>query len=121
MFISRKIKSIEIHDKNKKSAYLKGCKILAKYIASNKYKNLSMSVKQNGIEENTFVFTIYSNIDMKKEQIEFCKNCKYFHCSFYINENYNCDRCNLKTFLKRLEEKTKISKGFYIKVINKKE
>lgn len=120
MFISYKVKRFELASKSKKEAYLKGCKMLAKYVASNKYTNLSMKVEQKK-DTDIFVFTLYTNIDLKDEQKKFCKICKSFHSSFFINEDYNCSRCNLKSFLRRLNEKAKISKSYYRSEINRRE
>lgn len=112
-----KIASFEIEAEDSKAAYLKGCKKIAKFVASKKYKNLAMKVVNLG--ERKFCFILYTMLDITEEQSHFCKMCKEMHCSFYINEEYNCSRCNYKTFMKRMREKLTISKGFYREEIKK--
>lgn len=116
MNLCLKVKSFYISAGSEKEAYLKGCKQLAKYLASKKYKNLSFKIERTK-EENGFIFTIFSNLDLGKEQRDFCKVCREFHCNFYVNEEYNCNRCNLKSFLVRAEQKARVSKNFYNKRI----
>lgn len=115
MLLSYKIKSFKIKADSEKEAYLKGCKELAKYMASKRYKNISFKIERLKEAENTFVFTMYTNIDLGEEQRDFCKICREFHCSFFINEHYNCDKCNLKAFLNKCKEKARVSKNFYKK------
>ena len=113
MFLSVKVKSYIIQANSEKEAYLKGCKSLANVMASKKYSNLSFKIERPKDLTNSFVFTIYTNIELRSLQKDFCKVCKEFHCQFYINEDWNCSRCNMKSFLVRAEEKAKISKGYY--------
>ena len=47
--------------------------------------------------------------------------CKSYHCSFFVNEDYNCSRCNLKSFFDRTKKKADISKKFYEEKIKNKE
>lgn len=112
MNLSTKIKSFVMQAETEKDAYLKGCKQLAKYMASKKYDNLSFTIKRTD-ESNKFIFTVYTNLDLGEEQRKYCKMCKEFHCSFFVNEEYNCNRCNLKNFLQRAGKKAQISKLFY--------
>lgn len=112
MNLSMKVKSFTIAADSEKEAYLLGCKSLAKFMASKKYKNLSFKIERTN-EENVFIFTMFTNIDLGEEQRNFCKLCKEYHCNFFINEEYNCSRCNLKTFLERAMQKSRISKSYY--------
>lgn len=77
--------------------------------------------KRNGWKTN-------KNIEIKNKDIwekvynllkEYCKMCKNFHCSFYVNEEYNCSRCNLKNCMKRIKEKVGVSKMYYNSIIKK--
>lgn len=118
MNLTAKIKSFTISADSEKEAYIKGCKNLAKYMASKKYSNLSFKIERTQVP-NEFIFSMYTNIDLGEEQRKFCSICKEVHSSFYINEEYNCSRCNLRTFLTRAEEKARISKSFYRGEMNK--
>ena len=109
--IALKICSYKFHAFSEKEAYLQGCKKLANVMASKKYQNITTKIINLG--ENTFEFVVYTMLDITEEQSHFCKMCKEMHCSFYINEEYNCSRCNYKTFLKRMREKLMISRSYY--------
>lgn len=109
--IALKICSYKFHAFSEKEAYLQGCKKLANIMASKKYQNITTKIINLG--ENTFEFVVYTMLDITEEQSHFCKMCKEMHCSFYINEEYNCSRCNYKTFLKRIREKLMISRSYY--------
>lgn len=113
MNLTLKVKSFVITANSEKDAYIKGCKQLAKYTASKKYKNLSFKIERASGNENTFIFTMFTNLDLGEEQKIFCKTCRDYHCSFFVNEDYNCSRCNLRSFLEKAEQKSRISKSFY--------
>lgn len=113
MNLTLKVKSFVITANSEKDSYIKGCKQLAKYMASKKYKNLSFKIERASGNENTFIFTMFTNLDLGEEQKIFCKTCRDYHCSFFVNEDYNCSRCNLRSFLEKAEQKSRISKSFY--------
>lgn len=113
MFFAIKIKEGTIEADTKNEAIQKGFKEYAKYMASPKYSNVTFSIKKIPSSNNIYVFTVYTNIDAKAFQKEFCKTCKYFHTSFYINEEYGCNRCNLKSYLKQITRASKISRNYY--------
>lgn len=110
MKLAMKIASKSYTASSRKEAYLKGMKDLAKYIVMD---NISVKVEKVPGQENSLVFTLFTNIDAGHEINNFCKMCREIHTAFFINEDYNCSRCNLRTFTSREEEKLRISKGFY--------
>lgn len=97
-------------------AYLKGCKSLCKAI---QHSQITFNVSKLPDEgnEKSVQFDLFVNIDMSAAQKEFCKVCKEFHCSFYINEEYNCARCNLRVYLRKLKGTANVSKGYFNKTI----
>ena len=120
MYLTCKICSFQIEAESEKEAYIKGCKRMAKYVASKKYKLISSKIDRIPGRANAFEFTLLSNIDLGSDMREFCKMCKEFHCSFYINEDYNCSRCNLKSFMEREQQKARVSKNYYKQEIQRK-
>lgn len=113
ILFTSKIKSFLFVDEKAKEAYLRGCKVLAPFIASGKYKFLSLKIERSESNKNAFVFTLYGDIDISCEQKDFCKMCKEMHKAFFINEEYNCSRCNMKSLLKRLQQKSKIQREYF--------
>ena len=112
MYLTQKVKDFVISASNGKEAYIKGCRELAKYMASKKYDNLSFKITRDPLAQNTFIFSLFTNVDMKEEQKRFCSICKEYHSTFYINKEYNCRRCELKSFLSRCSTKAKLSKNY---------
>lgn len=120
MYLSNKLCSFVVTAGDKKEAYIKGFKKAAKYIASPNYKNISCKIES--VDDVSFLFELYVNIDISEELSHFCKMCKIYHASFFVNEDYNCSRCNLKTFMDRTKKKANVSKKFYEeKMKNKRE
>lgn len=116
MRINAKIKSFVYYSKTYEDAYLKGCRDLCKAMQDERISiNVSKEKEENGLK--AVRFNIYTNIDVNEPMKNFCKTCKEFHCSFYINEEYNCSRCNLKSFMKRMNQQLNVSKGYYKQII----
>lgn len=110
MKASVRITSIIVRGESKEDCYIKGCKKLAN-VASK--ENITFSVENVKDDERALRFNIFTNIDMNGMQKDFCKMCKQFHCSFYVNEDYNCSRCNLKAYIQRLQHTVNVSKSYY--------
>ena len=119
MYLTNKICSFVVAADSKKDAYIKGFKKAAKYVASPKYKNISCKIE--AIDDASFLFELYVNLDIGEELSHFCKMCKTYHSSFFVNEDYNCSRCNLKTFMERTKKKVVVSKKFYEEKMKNKE
>lgn len=119
MYLCNKICSFIVKADTKKEAYINGCKRAAKYIASNEYRNISCKIEK--ISDCTFKFVLFTSIDISEEMKHYCDMCKAYHCSFFVNEDYNCSRCNLRSFFDRTKKKADISKKFYEEKIKNKE
>lgn len=119
MYLTNRICSFVVEANSKKEAYIRGCKRAAKYIASVEYKNISCKIDR--ISDSSFKFILFTNIDISEEMKRYCDMCKSYHCAFFVNEEYNCSRCNLKTFFDRTKKKADISKKFYEEKIKNKE
>lgn len=48
---------------------------------------------------------------------EHCKICREAHSAFYCNSNYDCNRCSVLGYLKRLDEKAAIKASYCRSVI----
>lgn len=94
-------------------AYINGCKDLCKSI-----KDPKISINIEKMDDGKSVkFNVFVSLNANESISNFCKVCKEFHCSFYINEEYNCARCNLKSFMKRMKQQLNTSKSYYRKEI----
>lgn len=113
MYFTVKVKSYEILADSQKEAINILLSRNSSFISDPRYENTTFKVRKKNGTKDVYIVYVYTNLEMKEAQKEFCKNCKYFHKSFYINEEYNCSRCNMKSFLKIMSDKSKISKQYY--------
>ena len=111
MLYSVKIKSLKFTGVSKQEAYLKGCKKLAKFIVNP--ENVTVKIDNDPEDNNSIIFTLFASIALNSEISDYCKMCKEFHCSFYVNEEYNCNTCNLKNCMNRTKQKASITKLYY--------
>lgn len=114
MKIAIKFFEKEFKSEESKNAYLKACKWVAKNIISkveigetfwniNKVENASLP---------TFKLELYCMLDESEFRQGFCDKCQQFHKAFYINQFYNCNRCNMKTYTEYAESKLIIKKTY---------
>ena len=103
-------------NKSKKDAYLEACKFVASNIISKEKNNEKTfwSISQEKTDSKGFVYRLelYSVIDTSKDKESFCKTCKEFHRSFYMRDEPECSRCNVRTYLDRLNKKIKIKSQY---------
>lgn len=111
MLAAVKIASEIITGSTYEQAYIKGCKRFASFMNG---ETITLKIEKIPVEKGDEIrkvkFSFYTNLDMAEFQKHYCKVCKEFHCNFYINEEYNCSRCNLKSYLSRLRSATTVSK-----------
>lgn len=107
-----------------KSAYLKACKFVASNIISDgsKVEADKVTWKVDKVESDkglpTFKLTLFYTFDDDEFMEKTCKACKDFHKSFFINENYNCDRCNKIGYAKNIQNKLLIGSEYYKKKLD---
>ena len=111
--------------KNSKDAYLKACKFVASNIVNDKSKVEASKVtwdvtKVKSDDESlpTFQLTLYYKFDDKEFMENTCKACKEFHHSFFVNENFNCNRCNKVGYAKNVQEKLTIGSSYFRKILD---
>lgn len=92
---------------SKKDAYMDA----AKWIASNVIKHqdelgetLFNITEVKDADFPTYKVTLYCMMDEEERKEKFCNICKQYHKSFFINEEFNCSRCNMLTYRQRCEE-----------------
>ena len=109
--------------KDSKEAYLKACKFVASNIISKASKVEASKVTWDVTKVDsdglpTFMLTLYIKFDDTEFMKKTCNACKEFHKSFFINENFNCDRCNKVGYERNLEQKLEISASWFRKVLD---
>ena len=123
MFYAQKVKSFTFTGSTPREAYVRGCVSLINVITSKEFKNASLKIEkiENENEQVRMTFSIYTNLGLNAEQSHFCKTCKGINKSSFIQGNWKCSNCKLKSFLGVAKEKAMVSKRFYKKEIEKKE
>lgn len=100
--------------KTTKDAYLKAIKWVAKNIISqDAFKDVIIQYEKDLKNENTMIVRFYTSLKEKDVKAEHCQCCKEMHKSFFINENFNCNRCAVKGYEERLNRIIKIKTAFY--------
>lgn len=112
----------EFKAKDSKEAYLKACKFVASNVISSNSKveasKVTWSVekvKDAGLP--TFLLTLNYVFDDTVFMETTCKACKEFHKSFFINENFNCSRCNKVGYEKNIQQKLMIGTEYFRKLL----
>ena len=105
-----------------KKAYLKACKFVASNIISKGSKvevsKVTWDVVRVEGDLPTFRLTLYYKFDDKEFMKQTCDACKKFHKSFFINENFNCNRCNKVGYEKNIEQKLLIGTDYFRKLLD---
>lgn len=65
--------------------------------------------------EQSPTITVYLYISLPEKEIKerHCNICKEVHKSFFINEQYNCNSCNLNGYQRRADNMMKIKSDYY--------
>jgi len=99
----------------KKEAYMS----LAKWVATNVVSNQDEIGETfwNAAEDKdanlpTYKLTLFCMLDETERKNKFCNICKTYHKSFFINQDYNCSKCNMISYVARLEEGLSIKKSY---------
>lgn len=118
----RKFYERNFKSENPKDAYMKACKFVASNVisASSKVEVAKVTWDIHRVEGDlpTFRLTLYYKFDDTEFMKKTCAACKEFHCSFFVNENYNCDRCNKVGYERNIEQKLVIGSEYFKKVLD---
>lgn len=109
-----------------KEAFLRACKFVATNIISKGSKVEAANVVwdiirvSEGEDESlpTFQLTLYCKFDDTRFMEQTCEACKEFHKSFFINENFNCNRCNKVGYEKNIRQKLMISAEYLKRMLD---
>lgn len=114
----------EFRAENPKEAYLKACKFVASNIVNKGSKveaskvTWDVSHVKNDEGLPTFRLTLYYKFDDTDFMQSTCNACKQFHKSFFINENYDCDRCKKVGYEKNIQQKLLIGSDYLRKLLD---
>ena len=104
-----------------KDAYLKACKWVATNILAD--DEISKDVMWRIIKSKdlpTVELELYGMVNDSEHVSQFCRSCKQFHTLFYINQQQNCNCCNMKAYRSQAEEKGRLKKNYKRKLLGEK-
>ena len=122
MIYIQKFYERDFKDEDPKKAYLKASKFVASNIISKGSKvevsKVTWDVVRVEGDLPTFRLTLYYKFDDTDFMKQTCDSCKQFHKSFFINENFNCNRCNKVGYEKNIEQKLLIGTEYFRKLLD---
>lgn len=104
-----------------KAAYMNACKWYATNVLSkDELHNVQIEFEKNAKGEfPTVVIHLFAILSEDELRERYCKLCRESHSLFYMNQNYNCNRCEAKAYQKRTDEMLKIKLEYYRQLISK--
>lgn len=115
MLLSIALFSKTFEGKTKKEAYFKAMNWVAKNIVHKQDENKETSFKVEelkGLVFPSYKITLFCSLNTAEEENRFCENCKKYHKSFFINQDYNCSSCKHKAFMVRMHERLKVKRSY---------
>lgn len=116
-----KFYSREFSGSTTKEAYLKACKWVAKNILTDNEIAQDVTWRITKSEDLPLVvLELYAFVKDTEHVKSFCGACKQFHSLFYINQQQNCNGCNMMAYRSQAEKKGLIKKGYKLKLLSEK-
>lgn len=104
-----------------KEAYMKACKWVATNILAD--DEISKDVVWKIIKSKdlpTVELVLYGVVNDTEHVKSFCGSCQEFHKLFYINQQQNCNNCNMKAYRSQAVEKGRMKKSHKRKLLGEK-
>lgn len=121
IFYSEEFFKKSFADETMKAAYLKACKWYATNVLSkDELHNVQVEFeKDNKGEFPTVVIHLFAVLSEGELRERYCKLCKESHSMFYMNQNYNCNRCEANAYQRRMDDKLRVKLEYYRQLISK--
>lgn len=114
-----KIGSKSFVDASAKKAYMRAVKWYATHIISrDALHDIHVEFVKSKTEPKV-TMTLWAALDEEAAREEHCKICREVHALFYSNTGYDCSKCNVSGYLKRLEQKALIKVEYCKEVIDR--
>ena len=100
---------------SKKEAYIAVMKWMANNVISSQDEVSETQfsiIEEKGYDLPTYKLTLFCMLDENEHKNKFCDICKKYHKSFFINQDYNCSKCNMVTYRARVEETLMVKRSY---------
>lgn len=117
-YFSKKFISEESYTK----AYIKFAKWSQKHIVHDPVLNETHMHLKHYQEDGLYIYRLdlYATLADDKSKESFCNACMEFHRRFYINQQFNCDRCNMKAREEDIKQRLLVKKEYRKEILRKK-
>lgn len=95
-----------------KEAYMKAVKWYATAVISHDHIHDIHVEFIKDKDEPKVTVVLWAALSESTTRDEHCKVCREVHTAFYSNTGYDCNRCNVLGYLRRLEQKAIIKVGY---------
>ena len=104
-----------------KVAYMNACKWYATNVLSkDELHNVQIEFEKSAKGEfPTVVIHLFAVLSEKELRERYCKLCKESHSLFYMNQNFNCNRCEAKAYQARTDDMLMVKLEYYRQLISK--
>lgn len=107
-----------------KHAYLRAMKWVAQHVASKQSElgdvlihiTKQQDENQNLHQWNVELYGMYDDNNFVKSR---CAACQQFHSSFFINQQFNCDRCNMASYRKAVDVSLNVKKKYKQSILSR--
>ena len=104
-----------------KTAYMNACKWYATNVLSkDELHNVQIEFEKDIKSEfPTVVIHLFAVLSEDQLRDRYCKLCRESHSLFYMNQNYNCNRCEAKAYQQRTDDMLRVKLEYYRQLISK--
>ena len=104
-----------------KIAYMNACKRYATNVLSkDELHNVQIEFEKNDKGEfPTVVIHLFAVLSEDQLRERYCKLCRESHSLFFMNNNYNCNRCEAKAYQQRTDDMLRVKLEYYRQLISK--
>ena len=104
-----------------KNAYMNACKWYATNVLSKDelHNVLVEFVKEKNEQLPTVTIRLSATLNEDELRDRYCKICKESHSLFYMNQNYNCNKCETKAYQNRTDEMLRVKLEYYRELLRR--
>ena len=106
-----------------KEAYMAAVKWYAtNVISKDELHNVHVEFEKTKDEQfPTVTIRLHAILSEDELRERYCKLCRESHSLFYMNSNYNCNRCEARAYQARTDDMLRVKLEYYRELISKRE
>lgn len=122
LFYSKQIASVEFRADTIKDAYMKAVKWYASnIIAKDKLHNIQVEfVKREEDDPKAVILKLFAVLSENESMESQCKCCKEMNALFFIGKQTECNKCQIVSYEKRLNDMISVKSKYYADLLKSK-